>query len=224
MRVLRRSAAGMFGLTLWLAFFGAPIAAHGRATAQLGAAAEKEAGKASGVLRTLEQVLPASDLFVGGTSLVFVVLVHGAAMRMVQLRCIRRAKVVALHPAVWRADLLLASAVFLMLVSHLVETGIWTSVLVWGHLVDSWRDAAYFAANTYTTLGYGTVVLADGWKMLCPIIAISGLFTFGWTGSVLVDVVGRISRLKELAEERSPPAPPVGRKPASEESGIVERG
>ena len=89
-----------------------------------------------------------------------------------------------------------------MLGSHLVETTVWTAVLVWGHLVGSWRDAAYFAANTYTTLGYGTVVLADAWKMLSPIIAISGLFTFGWTGSVLVDVVGRISKLKELVDER----------------------
>ena len=41
--------------------------------------------------------------------------------------------------------------------------------------------------------------------MLAPIIAISGLFTFGWTGSVLVDIVGRVNRLKDMAEDRVPP-------------------
>jgi len=175
-------------------------------TPQLDSAAEEDVAKVAGVLRTLQEALPAADLFVGGTVLVLIMLLHGAAMRAVQLHSIRRAKLVALRPTIWRADLLLAAAVALMLVSHLVETGIWTSILVWGHLVGSWRDAAYFAANTYTTLGYGTVVLADEWKMLCPIIAISGLFTFGWTGSVLVDVVGRTSHLKELAEERGLPS------------------
>ena len=169
-----------------------------------GTAAQKDVAKVAGVVQTLGEVLPASDVFVGTVVMIAIVLLHGTAMRTVQLHSIRRAKVVALRPTVWRADLLLAGAVALMLGSHLVETVIWTSVLVWGHLVGSWRDAAYFAANTYTTLGYGTVVLADDWKMLSPIIAISGLFTFGWTGSVLVDVVGRISKLKELADERGP--------------------
>jgi hypothetical protein len=171
-------------------------------TPQLGTAAEKDVEQVAGVFRTLEQALPAPDLFVGGVMLVLIVVLHGTAMRSVQLHSIRRAKVVALRPTIWRADLLFAGAVAFMLGSHLIETGIWTAVLVWGHLIHSWRDAVYLTANTYTTLGYGTVVLPDQWKMLCPIIAISGLFTFGWTGSVLVDVVGRVSHLKERAEER----------------------
>lgn len=179
-----------------------PLALFFVQTPQLSAAAEKDVEEVAGVLQTLETVLPAADLFVGGVLLVFIVLLHGSAMRTVQLHCIRRAKVVERNPTVWRADLLFASAIALMLGSHLAETGVWTAVLVLGHLVHSWRDAAYFTANTYTTLGYGTVVLAEHWKMLCSFIAISGLFTFGWTGSVLVDVVGRVGRLKELAEER----------------------
>ena len=126
------------------------------------------------------------------------------------------------HPSAWRADIILASAICLLLVSHLVEAVVWTTVLVWAHLVPTWREAGYFAANTYTTLGYGSVVLAQPWKMLAPIMAISGLFTFGWTGSVLVDVVSRVGRLKELAEKRrspaaSVPAPGAGLPPTAKE-------
>lgn len=178
-------------------------------TPHQGTAIEKDVTSVSDALQTLGELLPAADLFVGGVGLVFMVLLHGTAMRTVQLHSIRRAKAVALRPTHWRADLLLAGAVAFMLGSHLLETGIWSAVLVWGNLVHSWREAGYFAANTYTTLGYGTVVLADEWKMLSPIIAISGLFTFGWSGSVLVDVVGRVSHLRDLAEERrSRAAPP----------------
>jgi hypothetical protein len=174
-----------------------------RAQAPLpGAGAENEVEKVTGILQTMHEVLPASDLFLGGVVLVLIVLLHGTAMRKVQMHCIRRSKAGALHPTVWRADLMFAGAVALMLGSHLVETVIWTAVLVWGHLANSWRGRGVFYREHVHTLGYGRVVLADGWKMLCPIIAISGLFTFGWTGSVLVDVVGRVSHLRELAEER----------------------
>jgi hypothetical protein len=52
--------------------------------------------------------------------------------------------------------------------------------------------------------------------VLAPIIAISGLFTFGWTGSVLVDIVGRVKRLKDLAEARST-SPASGPVPAAKQ-------
>ena len=35
--------------------------------------------------------------------------------------------------------------------------------------------------------------------MLAPIIAMSGLFTFGWTGSVLVEIVRRCQQVKTAA-------------------------
>ena len=46
-------------------------------------------------------------------------------------------------------------------------------------------------------MGYGAFVLPAGWEMVAPIIAISGLFTFGWSGSVLVDIVARCQRIKD---------------------------
>ena len=34
-----------------------------------------------------------------------------------------------------------------------------------------------------------------GWRLLGPVIAISGLFTFGWTASVLVYVMNQVGNL-----------------------------
>jgi hypothetical protein len=192
-------------------------------TPQLVPEAEKELQQVAGLLRTLQQVLPVPDLFLGGGILVLIVLLHGGSMRMVQNHVIRHTKRVAQQPGAWRADVILATAIFLMLLSHLAETLVWTALLVWAHLVPSWREAGYFAANTYTTLGYGTVVLSQPWKMLAPIIAISGLFTFGWTGSVLVDVVSRVGRLRELGEERRSPTAPSGPTPGPELPDVAKK-
>ena len=165
--------------------------------------AEREAEHVTRVLPFL-QALPAGDLIVGGTMLVIIVLIHGACMRLITGHVMRRSKVVAEHPTEWSADVMLAGVIVMMLSVHLFETLVWTTVLVSSHLVRNWSDAGFFAANTYTTLGYGSVILPAHWKMLAPIMAISGMFTFGWTGSVLVDIVGRVNRLKDLAESAIP--------------------
>ncbi len=58
--------------------------------------------------------------------------------------------------------------------------------------------------------------------MLVSFIAISGLFTFGWTGSVLVDVVVRVGRLKELAEEPAALVPPVAPVAATDSPNVTK--
>ena len=73
-----------------------------------------------------------------------------------------------------RFDVLFGSVIFLLLALHLAEIVFWTAALVYSKLVTDWRAAAFFVANTYTTVGYGSFVLRPEWNMLAPIIAISG--------------------------------------------------
>jgi hypothetical protein len=62
-------------------------------------------------------------------------------------------------------------------------------------------DAIYYCANAYTTLGMGSLDIDTNWRNISPIIAISGLFTFAWTTSALVDVVSSNGRLLEQLED-----------------------
>ena len=149
------------------------------------------------MLQHLQAVVPVADLVFGGAMLIFIVLVHAAGVRAVTDHVSRRSLAIANRPTVWRADLLMGSSVFLLLALHLVETVIWAASLVYGGLIVNWRVAGFFAGNTYTTVGYGGMVLPPGWEMLAPIIAISGLFTFGWSGSVLVNIVSRCQKIKD---------------------------
>lgn len=146
----------------------------------------------------LATIIPFADLLFGGALLIVVVLVHGIGIRLITVQfraaCLRLSK--GAH-ATSRFEILFAVVVFLLLALHLSEVVFWTAALVYSKLVTDWRAAGYFVANTYTTLGYGIPVLPTQWNMLAPIIAISGLFTFGWTGSVLVGFVGMINRARD---------------------------
>ena len=89
-----------------------------------------------------------------------------------------------------------------MLILHTFDASIWALVLNRTGLVTDLRSSLYLTANRYTTLGYGNVPLGLGWRELSPIMAICGLFTFGWTTSVMFNVVGyHNDLLDELKDE-----------------------
>ncbi|MEY2801660.1 MAG: hypothetical protein RL513_1245, partial [Pseudomonadota bacterium] len=151
------------------------------------------------LIQHMTQVMPVPDFVFGGGMLLLIVLIHAAAMRMLTDRFETSMQALGPRGSTWRPDLLMGAVVLLMLLLHLAEIWVWSAALVYSGLVDNWRAAGFFAANTYTTVGYGNFVLPDGWHMLAPIIAMSGLFTFGWTGSVLVEIVRRCQEVKMSA-------------------------
>ena len=154
------------------------------------------------LIRQMTEVLPAPDLLFGGGMLIVIMFIHAASIRFTTDQLLRRSGVIMSHPTRWRADLLMSGTVFVLLSVHLLEIFVWSAALVYSGLLADWRVAGFFAGNTYTTVGYGGDILPPGWRMIAPIIAISGLFTFGWTGSVLVDLIGRCQKIKDAAISR----------------------
>lgn len=55
-------------------------------------------------------------------------------------------------------------------------------------LFDSLEPAIYFAIATFTTVGYGDIVLETGWRLLAGMTAAHGLLTFGLFTAFLVEI------------------------------------
>jgi hypothetical protein len=149
-----------------------------------------------------DEYQPVAAVGVGAFLLVCLVLMHGTGLHgilVLHKRRVRRLRVEPPHLV--RAVLLFAWAVFLMLCLHMAECAIWGYTLTYLGLVPKALDAIYFSANAYTTMGYGTVDLAERWRNISPLIAISGLFTFAWSTSALVTVVNAHTELIEKLEE-----------------------
>ena len=152
--------------------------------------------------RIPDEFKPMASLGVGAVILVGLVLFHGAGLHRVLVWRKRWERRLTLgRPHLAAAGMLFAWAVFLMLTLHILEIIIWAVILNHLDLIHLVQDSIYFCANAYTTLGYGTVALDEKWRNISPIIAISGLFTFAWTTSSLVDLVRAHSRLIEQLED-----------------------
>jgi hypothetical protein len=133
----------------------------------------------------------AGALALGCAMLVAITLFHGTGLdRIVGLYKRKSQKCVQSpwHPVM--AQYYFGWAILLMLLLHIADTSIWAVVLNVTKLIPNIHDSFYFSANTYTTLGYGDVLLPPGWRELCPIMAISGLFTFAWTTGQMFNLVG----------------------------------
>jgi len=144
-----------------------------------------------------------ASLCLGALILVVLVLGHGAGLFYIVRLTVRAEQHLLLRQAsAFKAILLFCTIVFLMLTLHIAEVLIWAGALVQLGLITAAHDAIYFGANAYTTLGYGSVPLEKQWRDIAPIIAISGLFTFAWTTSTLVDVVRHQRELIALLETK----------------------
>jgi hypothetical protein len=130
----------------------------------------------------------------GLLSLVIIITVHGWCMGAISKQFSLRFGRFAVRTRTWRVRGLMIVTITLLALTHFFETLIW-AVPIWHFgLIPNFRDAYYFVLESYTTLGESTVTLPEVWRLGGPIIAISGLFTFSWTGSVLVYVVTETGR------------------------------
>jgi hypothetical protein len=147
------------------------------------------------VENALTEALPVPDIMFGGTVLVVVIMFHAFWIRFITGSFLKRSQKIDTLGSLWRADLLFATMVMALLALHLGEVVVWSAALIFGDIVADWAKAAYFAANCYTALGE-PFSLPHAWRIVPPIIAMSGIFTFAWTASVLVNFVSRYNDLR----------------------------
>ena len=84
------------------------------------------------------------------------------------------------------------SLVLMMFVACLVEAAVWGTIYVAVGAIEGFEPAMYFSMVTYTTLGYGDVVLEGQWRLLGSFEAANGIIMFGWTTAIIVTAVHRV--------------------------------
>jgi hypothetical protein len=75
--------------------------------------------------------------------------------------------------------------VVILLTSHLLQIYVWGLALNLYGVIDSLHKAMVYAGSTYTTVGFITDPLPTQWQLLSIIMAVSGLFAFGWSTAVV---------------------------------------
>lgn len=134
---------------------------------------------------------PIIEILLGLSLTVGTLFVHSVGMYMVMHRFELNWPGYLKEKSEFRRQFAFGRLVMLMLLTHLIEVLLIALVLFGIHAFLDLRTAFYFTGETYTTLGFGDILLPAGWRQLALFIAMSGLFSFGWSTGVLVSIVGK---------------------------------
>ena len=100
----------------------------------------------------------------------------------------------------WANLALLKGVMLLLLVGNLAQIGIWALLFMLLGEFEHFRDAFYYSAVNFSTLGYGDIVMSEAHRLLGPLQAVNGVLMIGVTTAALMaalqDVVAKAVQLE----------------------------
>jgi len=91
-------------------------------------------------------------------------------------------------PSTWRLIRIATWTVFL----HLVQILAWAFLYAWQGAMPGLATASYFSAVTYTTTGYGDLILPEEWRLVGGVEALTGILMCGLSTGMFFAVFSNI--------------------------------
>jgi len=143
-----------------------------------------------------EPMLP--ELTVACCLLAITVMIHAAGLSAI----LRRLSGSAMSlDTFWRITSVLVGVAWVLLSLHLVEIGLWAVFYWWQRCLPDLESSLYFSGVTYTTLGYGDVLLSNDWRLLGPLEALTGIMMSGLSVSFFFVLVSKVVGIR--SEQKS---------------------
>jgi len=106
------------------------------------------------------------------------VFIHALGLA-VALRWLRRRRIPDIQRATLRVVGWLICIAAWVILLHLAQILVWATAYVGYEVMPDLATATYFSAVTYTTTGYGDLVLPPGWRVMGGVEALTGILMCG---------------------------------------------
>jgi hypothetical protein len=130
-----------------------------------------------------------SKLFNAWVLMAVCVVIHAAGVSEALNRMPRQ---LDLSGRFWRRTWLFIGVAGWMIFLHLLEITVWAVFYLWKDAMKDLPTALYFSAVTYTTTGYGDLVLPQEWRLVGGVEALTGILMCGWSTGFFFAVVSRL--------------------------------
>jgi len=90
-----------------------------------------------------------------------------------------------------RSAALIVRLTSVMIALHISQIVLWAAFYRWA-CFSSWESAFYFSITSYSTVGYGDVILPPEWRNLGPVESVTGVLMCGLSASFLFAIVTRL--------------------------------
>lgn len=82
--------------------------------------------------------------------------------------------------------------VLFLMIPIIVDVILWATFYYAQDALQTFEESLYFSTVTFTTVGYGDIVLGSEWRQLATFEAMNGWIIFGWTTALIITVVERL--------------------------------
>ena len=83
-------------------------------------------------------------------------------------------------------------SILMIFLATVLEAAAWAVAYLSLGAISGREPALYFSVVTFTTVGYGDVVLTPEWRLLGSFEAVNGIIMFGWSTALVIAVVQRV--------------------------------
>ena len=122
--------------------------------------------------------------------------IHIAGIMFVGDQLVRRRHKIEQHVGTTLVGVLLIIVFGFILLLHLTEALVWALFYTWGGFFPNFETALYFSLKTYSTVGYGDVLLPKNLRLVGTIEAILGVLQCGLSTAFLFAVVNALFRFR----------------------------
>ena len=91
-----------------------------------------------------------------------------------------------------RPNLVVLAWVLFLLIPIAIDVLLWAWLFVLRGAIPNFEDALYFSIVTFTTVGYGDIVLDRESRLLATFESVDGWIIFGWTTALVMLVIQRL--------------------------------
>jgi len=121
---------------------------------------------------------------------------HVFGITMLGEELVRRRARIEARAGFWFVAGLLTLVFGLVIVLHLLEALIWAVFYAKAGLFPNFETSLYFSMTSYSTIGYGDVLLPEKWRLLGTLEGISAVLLCGLSAAFLFAVVSVLFRFR----------------------------
>lgn len=81
---------------------------------------------------------------------------------------------------------------WILILIHAAEIAAWEVFYFWQGCMPDFESSIYFSGVTYTTVGYGDLVLPERWRLLAPVEALMGILMSGLSAALFFAILNRL--------------------------------
>lgn len=133
-------------------------------------------------------------LLIGAVMIAITVIIHAVVCDIVlQFIDSHHRRIILRGRKYWKILALIAS-VFMICTALMVDIWLWTVLFFFVEydVFQTFEDCLYFTSVSFTTVGFGDIVLPPEWRILSASAAVNGSILFGWSAAFIFEIMAKL--------------------------------